>query len=120
MGVFSAVVHGDLHFCDIVFVHINPLEKSTKMSTQMEELKKGWAMFDKDGSQEIDMDEFKSFMNSDVVTKQVGGALDNDLIEKIFKAIDVSGDGKIDFKEFMKVIHEKEDGHLEIRIKLNQ
>merc|ERR1711879_787846 len=90
-----------------------------KMSHQMEQLQKGWAMFDKDGSQEIDLEEFKGFMNSDIVTKQVGGALEASLIEKIFKSIDVSGDGKIDFKEFMKVIHEKEDGHLEIRIKLS-
>merc|ERR1712110_709817 len=106
--------------CDYSICTQKNEKKESNMSAQMEELKKGWAMFDKDGSQEIDMDEFKGFMNSEVVTKQVGGALENSLIEKIFKAIDVSGDGKIDFKEFMKVIHEKEDGHLEIRIKLTQ
>ena len=90
------------------------------MGDQAAQMQKAWQMFDTDGSNEIDATEFANFMNSEIVTGQLGGnKLDAELITKIFTALDQSGDGKVDFQEFMKIIHEREDGNLELRIKLN-
>ena len=90
------------------------------MPDQAAQMQKAWQMFDTDGSNEIDETEFANFMNSDIVTSQLGGnKLDPELISKIFKALDDSGDGKVDFQEFMKIVHEREDGNLELRIKIN-
>ena len=90
------------------------------MADQAAQMQKAWQMFDKDGNNEISEAEFAEFMNSEIVTGQLGGnKLEPELISKIFKALDNSGDGKVDFQEFMKIIHEREDGNLELRIKLN-
>ena len=103
-------------FCSIF---LNPIRRENA-SVHHCEMQKAWQMFDTDGSNEIDATEFANFMNSEIVTGQLGGnKLDAELITKIFTALDQSGDGKVDFQEFMKIIHEREDGNLELRIKLN-
>ena len=70
------------------------------MPDQAAQMQKAWQMFDKDGSGEIDGAEFSNFMNSEIVTSQLGGnKLDQDLITKIFESLDESEDGKIDFQQ---------------------
>mmetsp|Transcript_21025 Transcript_21025/g.33594 ORF Transcript_21025/g.33594 Transcript_21025/m.33594 type:complete len:188 (-) Transcript_21025:198-761(-) len=81
----------------IVLLRQKKSGKYEKMSYE-DELKQAFAVFDRDGSGEIDSEELASIMGA------LGENLSKEDVEFMIKAIDINSDGQIDFKEFKKMM----------------
>merc|ERR1712228_1140764 len=81
----------------IVLLRQKKVGKYEKL-TYEDELKQAFEIFDGDGSGAIDAYELSSIMNA------LGENLSKEDIEFMIETVDINSDGKIDFKEFKKMM----------------
>eukprot|EP01088_Endostelium_zonatum_P020516 TRINITY_DN7608_c0_g1_i1.p1 TRINITY_DN7608_c0_g1~~TRINITY_DN7608_c0_g1_i1.p1 ORF type:complete len:153 (-),score=58.12 TRINITY_DN7608_c0_g1_i1:81-539(-) len=74
---------------------------------QIADLREAFAMFDKDGDETITVDELG------LVLKSLGQAPTDQELRDMIHEVDEDGDGKIDFKEFTKMMSGKMTGSAE-------
>jgi calmodulin len=67
-------------------------------SSQEDELRQAFKVFDKDGNGTIDVAELK------LVMQQLGEPLNDQQLADMMKEADLNGDGQIDFQEFCKLM----------------
>lgn len=73
------------------------MSRKLKDSDREEELRNAFNVFDTDGNGYITRDELGSVMGN------LGEKLTSDELKEMMREADTDGDGKIDYKEFVKV-----------------
>ncbi|XP_033736460.1 calmodulin-like [Pecten maximus] len=87
--------NGKIDFPEFLTMMINRNQNS---STYEDEMRQAFAVFDKDGNGFITGDELCQVMTS------LGETLSDDEVNEMIGEADRNGDGKIDYKEFVKMI----------------
>ncbi len=77
------------------------MERQTSSSTNFDEYKEAFGIFDKNGDGFISADELK------LVMKNVGEGMSDHEVEQMIKEADIDGDGQINYPEFVKMLKGK-------------